>query len=299
MDSKLLGQWLRYNGFYRQLAKMPLQLSYKLAEIAGDYDFYRRNESHLLYEKGLSQAFPMSSEAERSQWCRRHCEMMSREILDIFKLPGMTFGNSEKRIEISGIDYLSAPAGRSSGTLLVMGHYGRPQMMAIGLGLHGQRIGMLTQPIDETNTHLSVVERKYLSFKTQQTLRISKGRWVRAGENIRSLYKALESGETMAFLFDLYEPNVQKRFRAAFFDGELCVAGGLVRIAEKTRARLLYGVVKDNASGVKIEIRPLPEDPHSAMQSAVKELEKDVLTAPWQWWQWNIWEHIWLPSGVA
>ena len=48
-----------------------------------------------------------------------------------------------------------------------------------------------------------------------------------------------------------------------------------------------------------MKLRSLSENPHEALSMAVAELEKDIINAPWQWWQWGMFNHSWSPAATT
>jgi len=299
MNHKLITKWLRYHALFWFLAKLPLGLSYRVASWIGKHDYANNEAVRAAFQNGLARVFADLSPARLSQFTRFHFEMMAREILDIFRLPRISSANAVRLIEVQGLEVLREAKQKGRGVILVMGHYGRPTMLSTGLGLAGEDVGMLTQIIDERNPHLDVVDRGYLKLKMRHTLAAARGRWVMAGGNIRPLYEGLNAGETIIILLDLFEPNPRKRFQAPFLGGTLGVPRGIERIATRTGAQLVYGVAKEDGWKVKVELRPLPTEPQQGLHAAIAELEKDILATPWQWWQWNVLEHLWAPSTHA
>jgi len=290
---KLICQWLRYNVLLRLLSFLPRFLAYQAVKIIGLYDSLVHTKKRSLYLQGIAKAFPALSSSELDHCWKMHCKMMAREQLDVFFLPKISSSNCERIFNFKCSSVLQEAQKDSQGVILAMGHYGRPIMLSTCLGLSGFKIGMLTQTIDERNSHLDSVERAYLAEKMENTIGASGGRWLMIGDSRRALYKALMDGETIIMMFDLYEPNSANRLAAPFLNGELAIPYGIERIASKAGARIVYGVARDKGPGVEVELCRLPDDPQDALLAAVKELEKDVTTAPWQWWQWLILGRVW------
>lgn len=298
MKRKLLLRWIRYHVLFRSLAFLPALAGYRIARTTGYFDSLLAVDSCLAYQHGLGKIFPHLSKKELGKLWQVHCEMMAREILDIFRLLKITSANCERIMDQQGLSVLTEAQHDGQGVILAMGHYGRPTMLSTSLGLAGEKVGMLTQTIDERNPALSSVERGYLAFKMQNTTRTAGGRWVMLGDSLRSLYSGLNAGEIIIILFDLHEANSSKILQVPFLGGKLQLPRGIERIAIKTGARIVYGVSKDKGRRVSVELRALPKDPHEALLAAVAELEKDVAEAPWQWWQWGMLDHIWIPATL-
>ena len=293
MKAKLFLRWIRYYVLFRPLAFFPAVIAYRIAKIIGYFDSRINADNRNAYQRGLGTVFPDLSTEKREEYWLNHCEMMSREILDIFRLSKITAKNCHQIINIQGLEVLKQAQQGGRGVILAMGHFGRPTMLSTGLGVSGEQIGMVTQIIDERNPGLSSVERGYLAFKMKQTTAASKGRWVMLGDSIRPLYSGLKAGETIIILFDLYEAQQKNILEAPFLGGKLSLPRGIERISRKTGARVIYGAAKGPGRKVTVELRSLPEDPCEALLAAVAELEKDITSSPSQWWQWGLIDHIW------
>ncbi len=292
---KMVLRWLRYNIVIRLLSFLPFPFAFQVVRIVGFIDSFVNAKDRIIYRQGIAKAFPALSSAELDSYWQKHCVMMAREQLDVFFLPRLSTVNHEQFIELQGFDVLQEAKREGKGIIMAMGHYGRPIMLCASLGASGSKTGMLTQTIDERNPHLNSVERSYLAKKMKNVVAASGGRWVMLDDSLRSMYAGLKTGETITILFDLHEPNPTNRLEAPFCGGTLGLPCGIVRIAERTGARIVYGVARDIGRRVGVELRSLPENPHEAFVAAVKELEKDVKAAPWQWWQWRMIDHIWTP----
>lgn len=299
MQTKLFYRWIRYQLLFRPLAFLPAIIAYRIARFIGYVDSRINSTAAKAYFDGLSKAQPHLSATQRGCFWQGHCEMMAREILDIFRLSKISSDNCQQIIDIQGLDVLQQARQGARGVILAMGHFGRPTMLSTGLGVNGHKIGMVTQIIDERNPNLNSVERGYLAFKMKQTVAASQGRWIMLGGSMRSLYDGLKSGEVIILLFDLYEGRQKNVEQTAFLGGQLTLPRGIERVAKKTGAKIIYGVARDAGRRVEVELRGLPEEPHEALLAAVKELEKDVSKTPWQWWQWGMIDHIWDHSAPS
>ena len=293
MDTESTKRWLRYFVAFRGLSLMPERVAYRLASHMGDLDLRRENAWAESFASGLRLAFPSWAESRISASVRAHFRMMAREVLDVFYLPRRREQHLGKVIFPSGFEVLEHAKQGGKGTIIAMAHFGRPIMLSTALGLSGHRIGILSQAVDERNPDLSSVDSTYLQNKLLHTVAKAGGRGITTKDNLRVLYNALDQGETIIIMLDVVEPDAEKRFKAPFLGGILGVPRGIVRLASKTGARLIYGVAKDQGHTVATELRALPPEPGAAMTAAILELEKDVLEAPWQWWQWRQLNHFW------
>lgn len=295
-------KWLRYYALYAPLAYFPRSLAYRLVDYLGDADCRRQATVASAIACNLRLAAAHLTDTDLETFIaiqqREYFRMMSRELLDIFCLLRLGPGHLGlgRPLELVGLEHLQEAEAGGRGVIIVMSHYGRPVMLSTALGLAGFTIGFLSQAVDERNTVLTSVDRRYLRFKCDRTVAQAGGRWITTMDDLRVLYKALREGETIIIMQDVCEPDLARRITVPFLGGILGIPPGILRLATNTGARLVYGSAHDQHSGVRAEIRPLPICPQAAVMAAVGELEKDVRNAPWQWWQWAAFDSLWEPT---
>lgn len=293
-------KWLRHFGLFRSLSHFPLPLAYRAAELIGRHDYKHQHDARTAIGNGLTAAFPrlVTDPTLRNEWLQRYFSVMSREGLDVFVMKHLHAGNSQQLVQLdpASLALMQATKRDKRGTILVMAHFGRLNLVLLALAMAGFPLGMLTIAVDESNPELGAVDRKYLNQKVGTLLRHIRGRWVRLGDNMRGLYEGLRAGETVVVLMDAYhQAQGGSKLQIPFLDGILEINQGIERLAAKTGANLVYGAAKENGWQVRAELRPLPDDPSAALLQAVAHLEQDVLEAPWLWWHWNILDYIWSP----
>ena len=292
--------WLRYYAVFQNLARLPLPLAYRAASRIGQLDYQRQPAARQYIETGMQQILPahLAGPAQREQYIQAYFGMMARELLDTFVMVRMRPQRQHLLTLAAGsLDVLHAARRGGRGVIIAMNHYSRINMLLLALALAGERLGMLTMVTDERNRDLDPVSRRYLQFKIGTLVHFIQGRWITLADDMRVLYQALAQGETIVLLLDSHTPDrVQKKLHAPFFEGSLSVARGVARLAEKTGAGIVYGVPHENGWRINAELRSLPEDPYQAVEAAVGELQRDIIRAPWAWWNWNTWQSIWTPN---
>lgn len=290
---KLVFLWLRYNFTLRLLSALPYILAYEGVKILGIYDSLVKAKARKEFIEGITIAFPdMATKELRYHWYL-HSMMLAREQLDIYFYPRMSHSNFDSTFKLKGLGLLQEAQRQGQGVVLAMCHYGRPLMLSTCLGRTGLKISFLTQTIDERNQYLNSVERNYLSWKMKRTIDASGGRYIMLDDSMRPLYNGLMAGEMFIVMFDLHELKPAKRLVAPFFNGELSIPRGIERLANRTGAKIVYGVARDREYKIEVDLCELPPDPREALMAAVGKLEKDVKENPWQWWQWRIFNQIW------
>lgn len=291
-------KWLRLYGLFQPLSRLPLGLAYRAADAIGRHDFRHLHDARTAIGNGLDSAFPRlaADPALRKDWIQRHFTMMSREIMDTFVMERLHAGNSQQlvRLDPAALALMRESKREGRGTILVMAHFGRLNLVLLALAMAGFPLGMLTIAVDERNPELGAVDRKYLGHKVGTLLRHIRGRWVKLGDNMRGLYEGLQAGETIVILMDAYHPaQGSNKLQIPFLDGILEINQGIERIARKTGANLVYGAARENGWRVEASLRSLPDGPPAALRQAVSCLEQDILETPWAWWHWNILDYIW------
>jgi len=288
-----ISQWLRYNAIFPLFSRLPAELGYKGAGWVSRRDFEQNQTLRDAYIHGLSAAFPEYDHGQLVDSAQKYFAMMTREMLDVYRIPRLSKHNVSQHVDLEGLELLQEAQKQGRGVIVVMGHYGRPIMLSTVLGLVGEKLSILTQGLDEENQNLHPAEKAYLEFKIKRTIDVSNGNCFMRGDGMRPLYRALNAGEAVAILCDIYEPNSRRQMLAPFRGGNLSIASGIPRAAASTGARLIYGSVRDEGARVKVTLRELTDDPEIGFFDAVKELEKDIEAAPWQWWKWPGYPHMW------
>lgn len=296
-------KWLRLYGLFQPLSRLPLALAYRAAGAIGRHDFRHLHDARTAIGNGLDSAFPhlAADPALRKDWIQRHFTMMSREIMDTFVMERLHPGNSQQLVQLdpASLALMQETKREGRGTILVMAHFGRLNLVLLALAMAGFPLGMLTIAVDERNPELGAADRKYLGHKVGTLLRHIRGRWVKLGDNMRGLYEGLQAGETIVVLMDAYHSaQGGNKLQIPFLDGILEINQGIERIASKTGANLIYGAAKENGWRVEARLRPLPDAPPAALRQSVSYLEQDILESPWAWWHWNILDYIWSPRKI-
>lgn len=290
-------QWLRYYTLFQPLAYLPLPLAYHCANRIGARDAARQAVACAYIDQGLQRILPV--ELYQSDHVEHYFKMLARETLDVFVMARLQQNSRQSLINLrpDALAVLHNAKTDGRGVIIAMSHYSRINMLLLALALAGERLGMLTMTTDKRNTELDPVTRQYLNFKIGTLLRFIQGRWIMLADDMRSLYRALEQGETMVLLLDSYTPErIQKKLSLPFLGGHLAVSRGIVRLAQKTGAQIVYGVPYENGWRIEASLRPLSTDPEQALHEAIAQLEQDILKTPWAWWHWNIWDAIWTPA---
>jgi KDO2-lipid IV(A) lauroyltransferase len=296
-DAALVRKWLRYHALFRPLGRLPSPLGYRLADIVGRVDRRRQAAASAAVRQGLREAFPALDEARVERCVNEHFTMLARELTDAFKMRHLSVAAGQRlaRPAPGALDVLRAARAGGRGVIIAMGHYGRVNMLLLGLALAGERLGMLTMVSDQRNPQLDAVDRPYIDAKIRALLAFTGGPWVTLADDLRRLYDALHAGQTLVILLDAYLPeHPERKLTAPFLGGTLRVSRGIERLARKTGASVLYGCARERGVGVEAELRPLrPRQDSGWLGAAIAELENDIIAAPGRWWQWGLLSALW------
>jgi lauroyl/myristoyl acyltransferase len=288
-------KWLQYNAVFKPLARIAPRHSYPIATRLGQRFFDPDGQLRAYIANEMTRLMPDSPAAIRDDWAAVFCEVRGREILDTYVMRRLHHLRDQPVVTLADgtLDVLRDARKGGRGVILTLAHYGRVNMMLAGLGLAGERLGMLTMDIDAPNPALDEVERAYLKVKVQALQNCIKGPWLTLGGAVRPLYETLRRGETLIILFDVPVDGSTQTKSVPFFGGSLTISRGIERLAQKTGAQIVYAVAKEQDWHVITELRALPENPGDALVAAVGELERDVRSTPGLWWQWGLLDALW------
>jgi KDO2-lipid IV(A) lauroyltransferase len=290
-----MGKWLRLRLWYPALARLPLPVGYALAAISGIGEILVDQGGRRAVAEGLRCLLPGLSLLRRAEILVRHFVMKSWECLDAFVLM-VDARRAASLVHVSGLEILRQARLEGAGVILVMAHFGRINLHALGLARAGERLGMLTMAIDN-NPDLDTVERDYLRAKAAALHRHLGGSWIRLGGSLRQLYRDLARREVVVILLDAYVPGWEKRaVKLPCFGGRLALPTGILRLAQRTGARLVYAGALQKGFRVRGYLKPLPSEPEAGFQAALCCLEQDISRFPWLWWQWNLVPQIFAPA---
>jgi len=287
---------VRLRMLFPAMAWLPERIAYALADLIGLYDWLFKRTERSAIETAM-RSIPVFRDEDIAPWSRRYCQMMARDTLDCFRMSGFKPGNTKKLIRVNNAEVLAAAKAAGKGVIMVIGHFGRFFMLGPALKFSGLEFGMLTTIIDERNPAYDATGRWYINTKLRNTQNFSRGTWVTVGDDPRRIYRALRGGEILSVALDGTETNSRSRISFPFLGGMLSLPEGIVRIAEKTGARLVYLATVENGHGVEINCYDLPDDPQEAVRVAVGILERDIITYPWHWWQWMGLGALWHPTS--
>ncbi|SHE23492.1 hypothetical protein BPUTEOMOX_2716 [methanotrophic endosymbiont of Bathymodiolus puteoserpentis (Logatchev)] len=290
--------WLDFfqHFFWRPLLyRLPRKLAFKLAGAVNLKLALRfQREEVSAYHQHL-QVFYSVDKITAWHWCCWNFRMLGREALDAYFLQRV---NQAADLDWVSLDEqcrtsFSALKTVDNGAIIIMAHYGRPILLSSYLGLHGCPVGMLSQPVDESNPHLNSAMRSFLQFKMRETVRLAGGRWLTLNDSPLALARAIKAGQRMIIMLDLSEPDPTRQITVPFGHGQLLLPPGIVRLAKQTNAKLFYACAEDHGCRSVCRVTALSDSPDEAFAQAVSIFENDCQAMPWEWWQWSNLPSLW------
>jgi len=302
MNRRQLKKMIRYRLVYPALSLLPYVPAYALVSKLDNIMFEEMQASGYAYGDQLKQFLPQLGMASEMlpEYVRLQSRLRSRGELDAIwphrwgrRHPGFAKMFAAR-------DFVRQLKEQGTGVIIVMTHYGRPVALSHALAELGLQHGLLTQTFDPK---LIALDREEMLFRTrgmENLLNVIGGPWFTLQTYMQPLYTALKSGQWVIIMCDLFEPKPKSRLEIPFLGGQFLAPNGIVRLARKTGARLVYGVGKEDLTGrVHVDVKPLPADPEAGVAAAFAELEKDICEYPWQWHHWAVMREAWQPGHVV
>ncbi|GAB6080807.1 MAG: hypothetical protein ACK4JZ_06465 [Hydrogenophilus thermoluteolus] len=260
------------------LARLPGALPWRLAPYCGTDPLL----DIASVAEGFRKLFPHVDAHTRQQWLVRHCTMRSHELVDAH-----AFSRLVAQHGITWEVQEWPKVGDSSrGTLLVLTHLDRFLTAPLALTTRGVRLSMLTMAPDALPFD---AYRTFLNKKIAAFHRLIGGAWRTTRQPLTAMMKGLRQGEWWIALPDAWEPAFRDFRFFPFLGGTIAFPAGLIRIAEKTGCRILYGeTVTVAPNHLRILFTPCPEPAAQAFAWIAERLANAVAETPWRWWQWPL-----------
>ncbi len=287
-------KWLRYRLVFPFISLLPQALSYRIARRIGRSDA-RSHPSRAAIARGMVRLFPRLTDdpAGLAILLERHFMLMAKSTLDCFQMQRLDPESAGRLIAVRGIDHLARARAAGRGVIIIISHFGRVSLLGPGLGYSGQRSGMLTTMVDQRNPHLDSIDRWFHSTNAANIQSHLGGPWITTGDSPRLIYQSLKAKEAIIIVMDGLETNSEARASLPFLGGTLSLPGGILRIASKTGASMVYASTLDREVGTEINLHSLPDDPEAGLAEAVRIFERDLEAEPWQWWLWEALDAMW------
>lgn len=272
----------------RLIEAVPLRISYFVAWYAGIavYALWlsgrKRTIENMLHVAG-------GDRGSAVRYARRSFSYYALYLIDFLRMGRVGPGELERRLEFEGWEQFDE-ARAGAGMLFVTLHFGNWDFAAARMASHGLPLAVITDTFEDRSVDRMVVE-------TRERLGV---RIIPAERTGPGVLRALHRNEVVALLIDI--PDIASSVEVEFFGGTVAVPDGPARIALRTGASVIVGVVaRDGVRSERfvpfierVEYTPTEEredDVRAFTQAMLSALERMVRRYPEQWY---IFRRLWV-----
>ena len=191
-------------------------------------------------------------EKEAPAAARRAFRNFARYVIDFYQLPYVGRDALRERIEFHDWRHLNEALAEGNGVLFVTLHLGQAELGAAGLAAYGHPVSAIAEelpyaPMNDfiqglrRNLGLKIIAAKKAKPGPSTGLRTGPSTDLRSG-----VLRCLSRGEVLGMMFDAVGPG--EGLRVDFFGAPAEVSGAPARIALRTGARVLPGVMRRDRS---------------------------------------------------
>jgi len=218
-------------------------------------------------ERNLELALPQLSSKARKKILRQLFRNLGWQLVEFCRLPRYTAENTRDWIRTEGLEHYLAAQARGRGVLVLTGHLGAWELSGFYHSLMGHRMGVVIRRLDN----------RLLDEYVNSMRSLHGNNMLHKDDFARGLLHAMSAGETVGILMDTNMTPPQGVF-VRFFGITACTASGLARVALKTGAAVVPGVMVWEPGERKyvLHFGPELEFPESGDQEA------DILVATQQ-----------------
>jgi lauroyl/myristoyl acyltransferase len=195
-----------------------------------------------------------------------------------------------RRVSLENRDLLDEALAKGNGAIVVTGHYGAVEFLPLVLALHGYTVTMLLRFKTE-KLKQALVQR---SVGVPITLvDVNEGRGV-----LFEALKALKSNQVIITECDEFEEwRPSKHQRNRFLNRDVPFDRTIDMLQKRSKSPAVMGIVQRQSGGrYKLGLHALngqnKRKKVSVSQKALEILERYILDAPYQWYQWKEASHI-------
>ncbi len=234
----------------------------------------------------LSVAYPQWPSRQRRRVLLGSFRNLGRMLADFAGFPRWNPGNIERLIIYDGFEHYAEAKKKGKGVLFLTAHFGNWELSSFAHGLYGHPLNFVVREMD--NPLLDALINRYRC--------LSGGRAIYKRESAREAMRALHRREAVGILMDQNMLPGEGAF-VDFFGRPACTTTGPARIARKTGAAIVLGLVIWDADLEKYRLRFEPvkwikrEDPEEEIlvntANFTRLIEEYVRRYPDQW----LWVH--------
>jgi Kdo2-lipid IVA lauroyltransferase/acyltransferase len=251
----------------RVLHLLPFSLGCRIGELAGALWFYLDPRHRMITLSNLEMAFGRElSEAQRIVLAKRAYRTLGRVLMECLFLPSLTAEAIQDYVSISGLRHFYEAEKEGKGVLILTGHFGNWELMALAFNLYGLPSAAVARPLD--NPYL---DRLVESLRTQYGNHV-----ITKKGAVKEIMKLLAQRGRVGILID---QNVSTRegVFVDFFHIPASTTPILAALSQKTGAPVVpvFIVPRKGGSGYVIEIGK----PVSLINTGEKEKDLIMNTA--------------------
>ena len=297
MNASDLIRHLDYSVLLPSIARLPVRLAYRMADVRGDLFHRYAADSRIHAERSVARVFPELTAAEAQNIVRKNFRVISRDAMETFwyTRPPAFF---EKITEISGLEELSKATNAGRGVLLFSGHFGNIGLFFVALGKKGIAMNIIGRSIDPADNPLHPAELRYNRKRVHRIESTVRRPFILTGRgNYPVMREKLRQGEIVMLLIDVAPYLLKKTVPVSFLGGQTLFGFGLSSLHRETGAPIFqWSIRSDDRNHIEIEevteqVRNLDSD-EEVMQRLAGLLERKIRLYPDQWNQWDSLDHF-------
>ncbi len=276
------------------MACLPLCAGYALSALRGrlngivgrDWRSVGLGARHVARQSvlGYRMLFPNASAADLRVLVRERFETESREE---FEGRLIVAGRVEQlKCRICPDEFVRISLQRERGLMLLTSHFDSFMLGIAFLGLAGVKINVMTSSVtNDPRVDPAVSKHFFKKYRGMERM-MNGGKMLDREHGIRPFYQMLERGECLVVLADAPSSSGGTAVTPYFLGAQRRLAGGALRMAQKTGSNLGAFVCRYEYPGhYRLEGGPIfcGDDPQ-ALDAVYGFLSDEILAAPGHWW---------------
>jgi KDO2-lipid IV(A) lauroyltransferase len=251
------------------LSLLPPAWAVHLGKWAGVLAFLFDGKHRRIALKNLRVAFPHLRASERWMIARASFENVGKTFLEIPGFARQTPEQIQRRVRYMGVEQLDRLEAEGRGALLLTGHFGNWELMALAYGFRGGRLAFVARPLDNP----------YFDSWMKQLRSRSGNRIISKRGALRAVYGALRDGCGVGMLMDQKVTGRAGVF-VEFFNHLAGSSGAMAALACRYGAPVVPAYTVRNPSGIGHTIVVEPEVP--VVRSGRKDVDIRINTQRFQ-----------------
>lgn len=285
-----------YYLFILPVSKLPMGVLYRFSDLLFLFAFYGIGYRKKLIYSNISRAFPDRSNEDRRAISKEFYRHLCDLVFESFK--GFSISESELRyrFRFANPEVLDDDFHKGQSVILVGGHYGNWEYLAMGLGLWMKhRMAGIYKPLSNR-----FFEEKMAASRTRFRLELIAIK--ETAEYFRRESLLVKDGKKIPFFvcfgMDQSPGDPRKAHWMKFLGIDTGVVFGAEKFAKEYQLPVYFGCIKKVKRGQYVfTAEKVAEPPHTMphgwiIEQGTKLLEKEILKYPAHWlWSHRRWKH--------